>query len=525
MPIPPEVSRARGHRALARPVEVVAETVSLSPPDSHPLDRLDPSLFRTIMSPSFPRSGCGRLRNLWVVVALCACSADRACLGADGPVGCTACHPARSAELARSVHAALACGQCHGGSGSYTLSAGELDRFAGRTAGAAMTFDHGGGFRGAPRRADVPALCGDCHADVERMNPYGLPTDQLARYWTSGHGQTLRTKDDDRVAVCVDCHGSHEILRSHNPRSRTHPVNVPSTCARCHSDGALMGSYELPTAVVDEYRASVHGRLLLEQGDTGSPTCATCHGNHAAAPPGFASVRTVCGRCHEHAAASFGKSVHSTLEDFRGCVQCHGGGEDRHDHLIERITNPAGVMLQRYAHLLSQEAAPTSAQIARGIHAEPRQIVTRALPSCLECHEELEDDESLPKLFGILDDIVAAEQQYVATARRLNEVGRGVLPVDDQRFLFEDARTHLVELAPLQHTLSNAQVADKVTELTTVCDQVNEELDALEAGLRWRYRALIPIWGFAVFFSVLLYIKYRRLKHQYVAPRPEGGGG
>ena len=41
--------------------------------------------------------------------------------------------------------------------------------------------------------------------------------------------------------------------------------------------------------------------------------------------------------------------------------------------------------------------------------------------------EDLEDDESLPKLFTVLDDIAAAERKYVETARRLDEVGQGVL--------------------------------------------------------------------------------------------------
>ena len=48
-----------------------------------------------------------------------------------------------------------------------------------------MTFDHGTPFHGKPPRADIPSLCGDCHANVTRMNPFGLRTDQLTRYWTS----------------------------------------------------------------------------------------------------------------------------------------------------------------------------------------------------------------------------------------------------------------------------------------------------------------------------------------------------
>jgi len=438
------------------------------------------------------------------------------------PADCAACHAAQREQFARSVHAALACTECHGGDKAYELPPADVQRYTAAEAATRPPFDHGTSFRGKPARAAVPLACGECHADVERMNPFGLRTDQLARYWTSGHGKTLKTKGDDRVAVCTDCHGVHEIQPGHKLGSRTHPFSVPGTCAACHTDAALMAEYGLPVEVVDEYRQSVHGRLLLEQQDTGAPTCATCHGNHSAMPPGFASVGAVCGQCHDHVNKYFATSVHFEQEGHRGCVQCHGGGEGRHFHLIERITKPPGVLIARYAHLLSAEAEPTAEQITSAIHADPRQIMTRALPTCTECHEGLGEDESLPKLFELLDKIADAERNFVRTAARLEKVGQGVLLVDNQRFKFEDARTHLIALAPLQHTLDNAKVAEKVAALDGVCAEVNAELDGLERGLRWRYRALIPVWVFAVLLAWAWYVKFKRLKRQWVKPLPEG---
>ncbi len=436
----------------------------------------------------------------------------------DGAAQCQTCHPGQHDELAKSVHRALSCQECHAGAASYAVGADRLATFVSRADGSGMTFDHGASFMGKPTRSEIPDRCGNCHADVERMNPYGLRTDQLARYWTSNHGKRLKDEGDERVAVCVDCHGSHDIMFSHEPQSKTYPLNVPDTCGTCHADATLMADYDLPVEVLDEYRMSVHGRLLFEQEDTGAPTCATCHGNHSAMPPGFATVGAVCGQCHEHAAKDFATSIHADQEEHKGCVQCHGGGEDRHFHLIERITKPGGILLQRYAHLLSTEPDPSAEQITKAIHAEPKQIITHALPTCMECHEDLEDDESLPKLFGLLDEIAAAERYFVETARRLNETGKGVLLVDNQRFRFEDAKTHLIELAPLQHTLDNSLVAAKVTELTAVCDEVNADLEELEAGLRWRHTLLYPIWAFALFFATIVYVKYKQLKHIWVKP-------
>lgn len=430
------------------------------------------------------------------------------------PADCSTCHTNHQTQLTQSVHAHITCQECHGGEAKYE---GAKDP-------GVKEFDHGPKFLGHVDRAAVPKLCGDCHSDVARMNPFGLRTDQLAAYWTSGHGKTLKEKGDTRVAVCIDCHGSHLVAKPSEVTSKTNPFNVPDTCGHCHADAKLMAEFDLPAQIVDEYRKSVHGDLLLNRKDSGAPTCATCHGNHAATPPGFASVGSVCGQCHQHASANFAKSIHATQTEHHGCVQCHGGGPDAHFHHIEKITKPAGVLIQRYAHLLTTTAAPTPQQVAEALHPDPKTIIKKALPSCLECHESLEEDENLQKFFGLMDTIADAEHRYVQTADYLERLGRGVLLVDNQRFKFEEATTHLIALAPLQHTLDNKVVAEKVAELNAVADEVQSELVGLEKGLLLRKQSLLPVWGFALVFSILLYVKYKSLRARYVAPLPRGDG-
>jgi hypothetical protein len=442
------------------------------------------------------------------------------CRAGQGPTTCVTCHRQQAETFAHSVHAELSCQQCHGGSDSYDLPPDELNKYLSASGSAAPAFEHGPSFRGKPDRSEIPEACGTCHADVERMNPYGLHTDQLARYWTSGHGKTLKNTGDQRVAVCVDCHGTHGVLPASNPDSRTHPFNVPDTCATCHDKPTLMAEFGLAREVVDEYRRSVHGRLLIGQHDTGAPTCATCHGNHSAMPPGFATVGAVCGQCHEHSEKYFAETIHAEQLEHKACLICHGGGEGRHFHLIERMSHPAGLMIQRYASLLESEPDPSPEQITEAIHPEPKRIMTRALAVCTECHEEPDEDESLPMLFALLTQIDEAERYYVKTARRLDETARGVLLVKNQRFKFEDAKTHLIEFAPMQHSLDQQRLAEKAAELRQVCDQVNAELDDLERGLRWRYWALIPVWVFALAFAAVLYAKYRQLNAAYVKPLP-----
>ncbi|MCH7813603.1 MAG: hypothetical protein IID40_06235 [Planctomycetes bacterium] len=77
----------------------------------------------------------------------------------------------------------------------------------------------------------------------------------------------------------------------------------------------------------------------------------------------------------------------------------------------------------------------------------------QALSGCLECHDQPDEDEGLAKIFGYLDEIAEAQRTYVATARRLDEMGQGIVLVDNHRFLFEDAKTHLNDLTGRPHLI------------------------------------------------------------------------
>ena len=80
----------------------------------------------------------------------------------------------------------------------------------------------------------------------------------------------------------------------------------------------------------------------------------------------------------------------------------------------------------------------------------------------------------------------------------------------------------MIALAPLQHTLSNERVAEKVEELNAICDKVDQELTDLEDGLKLRHRALLPVWIFSIFMGIAFYAKYKQLRAIYVKPlRPD----
>ena len=238
---------------------------------------------------------------------------------------CVTCHsaleedkllkPAKDFESDVHHQVGLTCADCHGGNPNDD-STDAMSRAQ--------------GFRGAPRRTQIPEFCGRCHSDgnyMRRFNPK-MRTDQLSEYVTSVHGKRLK-QGDTKVAACVDCHGVHNILAVSDTRAPVYPTNVASTCGRCHSDAHLMEGYKIPTDQVARYEKSVHSQVLA-QGDTSSPTCTTCHGNHGATPPGVGSVANVCGTCHVFFAQLFQKSPHAAVfakMGLPGCVQCHSNHE------------------------------------------------------------------------------------------------------------------------------------------------------------------------------------------------------
>ena len=80
----------------------------------------------------------------------------------------------------------------------------------------------------------VPETCSRCHSSVAVVGKYGIKTEQVATYGRSFHGIAIRF-GSKTVANCASCHGVHDILPSHDPRSAVHIDNIPKTCGKCHT--------------------------------------------------------------------------------------------------------------------------------------------------------------------------------------------------------------------------------------------------------------------------------------------------
>ena len=228
------------------------------------------------------------------------------------------------------VHAevGLSCHDCHGGNPAMDMATDN--------AGAMNPDFASNPYTGRAERKDIPAFCGRCHSDPERMKRFrpDLRVDQEKEFATSHHGRGL-AKGDENVATCIDCHGVHGIARAADPRSPVHPTRVAATCGRCHADAERMAGYEgphgkpLPVDQLEQWNASVHAAAMVK-GDLSAPTCNDCHGNHGATPPGIESLGRICGTCHGREAELYARSSKAAALQKKGvgqdtgCIACHG---------------------------------------------------------------------------------------------------------------------------------------------------------------------------------------------------------
>jgi nitrate/TMAO reductase-like tetraheme cytochrome c subunit len=204
--------------------------------------------------------------------------------------------------------------------------------------------------------------CVDCHtnitafphAEVTAATPRdfslenyttckGCHAEQYEKSMDSVHQRALAAGNTN-AAICTDCHNPHTQTRLTDKESGKlllgARLQVPQTCARCHS------------TIYNTYKASVHGAALTEEGNQYVPTCIDCHGVHNIQDPTTVDFRNntplLCAKCHtnETIMKQYGIStdvLNTYVSDFHGttvvlfeqtnpqlptnkpvCTDCHG---------------------------------------------------------------------------------------------------------------------------------------------------------------------------------------------------------
>ena len=192
--------------------------------------------------------------------------------------------------------------------------------------------------------------CVDCHVDLTREHPDDeVPAQPVncaechetaaEEYTGSIHGVSQQM-GASAAATCADCHGSHDMLPVTDVRSPVFKLNLPVTCAKCHSNQEIVDEYRIHDgAAPAHYLDSIHGQALLKLGLIVAPSCNDCHGVHDIkrsvdrdSPIHHLNIARTCGKCHVKVEEIYDQSVHGRLTlagDGRGpvCTDCHSAHE------------------------------------------------------------------------------------------------------------------------------------------------------------------------------------------------------
>lgn len=177
-----------------------------------------------------------------------------------------------------------------------------------------------------PHAEKLPKVqCGTCHSSEVEVYQY--------------HGR-LKVGEGKDIPECADCHGHHDILTATAKESKVNPLNLPGTCGKCHENVDLVKKHQIPMdKPVEVFESSVHGKASLG-GIYKAATCNDCHSSNGTAhiilSPGDArssinhfNIPKTCGRCHGNIEHDYWEGIHGKLTaqgetDSPVCTDCHG---------------------------------------------------------------------------------------------------------------------------------------------------------------------------------------------------------
>jgi len=363
-----------------------------------------------------------------------------------------------------SVHASVAvyCHDCHGGNPS------DPD----------IAMDESEGFKGKPEPGETPQLCAGCHSDPGMMRASNLPFDQFQKYSSSVHGVKLLKEKDAAAPNCQNCHGSHKILRTSDPKSPANRSNIVKTCGKCHSNSNIMADRNLPYNQYELYKNSVHGKPYFETGDLGVPTCIECHGNHDIKKPDTLSVRLVCAKCHIDQEEDYKKSGHWAAAKRTGkpvCVHCHSN-HDIHPPSLEMFAGAGNL-------------------------------------DCGGCHDpgslQMETAARIATLLKDADGAMTAARGRLETLSEWSSSGFATSHLTRK---LEKAGKSLKNMAVIQHSLNVDKLKLEAIKSGGLSDEVSLEVERMLSEIETRKLGLAVAWIIFILLSAAVWIRASHLK-------------
>ena len=274
---------------------------------------------------------------------------------------CGKCHAAESEAYKTSEHALAlermpqspTCVTCHGAHGILSVQSG-----------------------GSPlRKENESDFCLNCHLrDSDIRNKVGISEYFMSGYESGVHGQA-RAAGNDKSATCGDCHGVHDVMNSRRPLSTINRWNVDDSCGKCHMEAAAA------------YKDSSHG-YAVARGNSESPTCTTCHGDHHIYPTQDPRSAVSHANLAEHTCAD----CHNSLR----FSQRYGIASDRFASFISSFHGPAtrggSLKTPNCANCHGTHNIKSASDTDSAIH------VNNLTTTCGNCHPGANENFSLSKV-------------------------------------------------------------------------------------------------------------------------------
>jgi len=222
------------------------------------------------------------------------------------------------------------------------------------------------GFNAAALKASPHAAveCVACHSDIketphpEKLAPVNCGLchpEELSQYSGSVHGKKA-AQNDPYAPNCKLCHigaSPHDILAPSNLKSKVATINVPALCGTCHrEDSEVSKTRAIPqTNITENYKDSIHGVGLFQQGLTVTAVCTSCHTAHNVLPHtdprssiAKANIARTCTKCHANIENVHRKVIRGELWEkepnlIPACVDCHEPHEIRKVYYTEGMAN------------------------------------------------------------------------------------------------------------------------------------------------------------------------------------------
>jgi cytochrome b subunit of formate dehydrogenase len=204
--------------------------------------------------------------------------------------------------------------------------------------------------------------CATCHTEIwetarqeaklSEKPRLTVVMDNIRSYHESFHARPNPDNPDVANATCHECHNTHgfNVPPAGTEERKEWRLSTPLMCGSCH-DFSL-----------EEYEESVHGHLVLQEGNADAAVCIDCHTSHdiggTSSSPVRLAITDQCGTCHEENYRTYRRSYHGKVATLgyaytAKCYDCHGS------HGVLRVDDPDSM-----------------------VHADHR------LETCQTCHDE-----------------------------------------------------------------------------------------------------------------------------------------